>query len=39
MQTWWTMLCTLWHQPANSLQAVANINMGLPPAEHKHVLM
>ena len=39
MQSWWAMLCTLWHQPAKSLQAVANINIGLPPAEHKHVLM
>ena len=33
------LLCSLWHQPANSLQAVANINIGFPPAEYKQVLI
>ena len=35
MEAWCAMLCTLWHPPANSSQAVANITIGLPPAEHQ----
>ena len=39
MKAWCAMLCTPWHQPANSLQAVANITIGFPPAEHNWVLV